>query len=102
MDTKIVSAIEELRTRCGKKKIKVEEPPKNFELEQEIHQWLKDKVEPVLFNPIKQERREGIIKVEEELLSYIKEKYGEEKYIELANRRRKFSKKLSETPFADR
>lgn len=82
---KIVSAIEELRSKCGKEKIKIEEPQENTELEEEVHQWLKDKIEPVLFNPIKQERRDGISRVEEELLSYIKEKYGEEKYTELAN-----------------
>ncbi len=79
---KLVSAIEELRSKCGKEKIKVEEPVRDVSLEQEIKQWLSGKVEPVLFQPVKQLRREGIRKLQEELLTYIKEKYGEEKYSE--------------------
>lgn len=68
-------------------------------MEEEVHQWLKDKIEPVLFNPIKQERRDGISRVEEELLSYIKEKYGEEKYTELATLTREiFEEVVRNTP----
>jgi len=80
---RLVSAIEELRSRCGKEKIKIEEPAKNQVLEQEIQQWLSGKIEEVLFQSVKQERREGINKLQEELLAYIKEKYGEEQYSEL-------------------
>lgn len=80
---RLVSAIEELRSKCGKEKIKVEEPAKNEALEQDIQQWLAGKIESVLFQSVKQERREGIVKLEEELLIYIKEKYGEEQYPEL-------------------
>ncbi len=80
---KLVSAIEELRSKCGKEKIKIEEPAKNEALGQDIQQWLTGKIESVLFQSVKQERREGVVKLEEELLAYIKEKYGEEQYPEL-------------------
>lgn len=77
---KLVSAIEELRSKCGKEKIQIEEPVKNEALEQDIQQWLSGKMEAVVFQTVKQERREGISKLQEELLAYIKEKYGEEQY----------------------
>ena len=77
---KLVSAIEELRSKCGKEKIQIEEPVKNEALEQDIQQWLSGKMEAVLFQTEKQARRDGISKLQEELLAYIKEKYGEEQY----------------------
>ncbi|HOK10436.1 MAG TPA: polyribonucleotide nucleotidyltransferase [Candidatus Hydrogenedens sp.] len=79
---KIVSAIEELRSKCGKEKIKVEEPIRNAELEQDVKQWLSSRIETALFQPVKHERRDAIKNLEEEVLTYVKEKYTEEQHAE--------------------
>ncbi len=76
---KIVVTIEALREKYGKEKIKVEEPQKDLELHQEIKNWLSDKVEQALFQPVKQVRRNAVAQLEEQLKDYLKEKFGEEK-----------------------
>lgn len=76
---KIVEAIEELRERCGKEKVKVDEIPTDQEIGEEIKNWLSGRVEEALFQPVKQMRRKAVEKLAVDLETLLKEKFGEER-----------------------
>ncbi|MCX8064285.1 MAG: polyribonucleotide nucleotidyltransferase [Candidatus Hydrogenedentes bacterium] len=76
---KIVEAIESLREKYGKEKVKIEESPIDPEIGEEVKNRLSGKVEEALFQPAKQVRRNAISKLKEDLLTYLREKFGEDR-----------------------
>ena len=69
----------EIINKIGKKKIIIKPIIIDFELEKEIKQFLGDKLESALFQPLKAERTEEIDVLKEELSYFIENQYGTEK-----------------------
>ena len=72
---KIIAFQQEIAEKIGKKKISVESPPKDLELEREIKEFLKDSLEKALFEKDKSERMGKVNELKEELAFYIEGKY---------------------------
>jgi polyribonucleotide nucleotidyltransferase len=72
---KLIEFQKKITEKVGKEKIKIEESPQDFELEKEIKDFLKDRLEKALFQSTKAERMEEINDLKEELVYFIEGKY---------------------------
>jgi len=72
---KIYDFQKEIIKKIGKRKILLEAPPKDPELEKEIKEFLGEKLESALYQKSKDERMKGVDILKEELFSFIEEKY---------------------------
>lgn len=76
---KIIDFQNEIIKKVGKEKTQVKEPAQDLELEKEIKDFLKNRLEEALFQPNKIERMDKVNEIKEELLCFIGEKYPEGK-----------------------
>ncbi len=74
---RLIDFQEEIREKIGKEKIKIEEPIPDKELEKEIKDFLKDKLEPALFQTDKTEKKQNLHELKEELICFIEGKYSD-------------------------
>jgi len=80
---KLIDFQKEIIKKVGKEKVEIEVPPPELELEKEIREFLKEKLEKALFQPQKRERMEEVNKLKEDLTFFIEGKYpgmGKTKY----------------------
>ncbi len=74
---KIIEFQKEIVRKIGKKKIKIEEPVRDLELEKEIKDFLSSRLNDALYQQNKVERKDNIDVLKEDLLYYIEGKYPE-------------------------
>lgn len=72
---KLIDFQKEIAKKVGKEKIKIEEPPQDSELEKEINDFLRNRLEKALYQPAKKERMEEVNQLKEELVYFIEGKY---------------------------
>jgi polyribonucleotide nucleotidyltransferase len=76
----------EIIKKLGKEKIALKIPEKNPEMENELKEFLGEKLEKALFQEDKNLRNDGLDKLKEELLSFVKEKYQDESKVNFAKK----------------
>lgn len=74
---KICDFQKEITEKIGKKKVLIEAPKKDLELESEIRKFLGEKLEKALYKKIKVERMNEVNELKKELSSFVEEKYKE-------------------------
>ena len=72
---KLIDFQKEIVKKVGEEKIKIEEPPQDLELEKEINDFLKNRLEKALYQPAKKERMDEVNALKEELVYFIEGKY---------------------------
>ncbi len=72
---KLIDFQKEITKKVGEEKIKIEEPPQDLELEKEINDFLKNRLEKALYQPAKKERMDEVNALKEELVYFIEGKY---------------------------
>jgi len=80
---RLIDFQKEISKKIGKEKIKIDEPVPDQELEKEIKDFLKDKLEPALFQKDKTERKQDLHELKQDLVYFIEGKYpsmGKESY----------------------
>ena len=82
---KIVACIEELRTRVGVEKMPVPEPATNPELAAEVEALAAPRIKEAQAIREKQDRYDALDTIKASLVETLTERYGEEKYSELAS-----------------
>jgi len=73
-----------IKKEIGKEKILFEKPPRDLELENEIKEFLNNKLERAIYQERKTERMEEVLKLKEELLYFIEGKYSDQEKISYA------------------
>lgn len=75
---RLIDFQEEIREKIGKQKIRIEQPTApDPELEKEIKEFLKDKLEQALFRTDKIERKQNLNDIKQDLIYFIEGKYPE-------------------------
>lgn len=72
---KLLDFQREISKKIGKEKIVLEEKPRDAELEKEIKEFLKERLEKAVFQKEKQGRTENLNALKEELISFIEGRY---------------------------
>ena len=72
---KLIDFQKEITKKVGQEKIKIEEPLQDLELEKEINDFLRNRLEKALYQPAKKERMEEVNQLKEELVYFIEGKY---------------------------
>lgn len=72
---KLIDFQKEIAKKIGKEKVAIEEPVKDLELEREIKEFLKDKLEKALYQENKTSRQDSVTELKEELAYFIEGKY---------------------------
>jgi len=75
---KIIDFQKEISEKIGKKKIIIEKPQSDIELEKDIKKFLGDKLEKAVFQKEKDKRVDDTNRLKEELVKFIEETYPEE------------------------
>jgi len=69
---------EEIIKKCGKEKINPEVKVEDLDFEKDVREFLNNRLEKALFQKDKLQREIDLIAVKEELITYLKEKYGDD------------------------
>jgi polyribonucleotide nucleotidyltransferase len=78
---KLIDFQNQIVKEAGEEKISIEVPPQDLELEKEIKEFLKDKLEKAIYRKDKIDRMDEVNNLKEELISYIEGKYpGKQSY----------------------
>ncbi len=72
---RLIDFQEEIRKKIGKEKIKIEQLSPDMELEKEIKEFLKDKLEQAIYQTGKIERKQSIHDLKQDLIYFIEGKY---------------------------
>jgi polyribonucleotide nucleotidyltransferase len=72
---KLLDFQKEIQKKVGKEKIKIEESPRDWELEKEIKEFLGERLEKALYQPNKVERMDEVNDLKNELIYFIEGKY---------------------------